>query len=47
MVAYDYEHLKDVKLFECSIIKAHGNLTNHLPFSEDLNDLILNLLARY
>ena len=45
MTAYDYDILQDSYLFETSMKTVRSNLIHHLPYSEDLNDLILNLLT--
>lgn len=45
MTAYDYDILQDSFLFETSMTTARNNLIHHLPYSEDLADLILNLLT--
>lgn len=44
MTTYDYDILQDPAKFEISITNACQSLTSYLPFSEDLNDFLLNLL---
>ena len=45
MTAYDYENLKNVNVFEQEILDKQTKLTNYLPFSDDLNYMVLNLLS--
>jgi len=44
MAAYDYEILQDKPKFKHEIAHTVSALPNHLQFSDDLNDFVLNIL---